>query len=327
MAKILNPSGKVYQHISAHERDYIAIELSSGVTKDEIALKLGRHPSTIGREIRRNGSPVWKAYSAIQAQQRADARNRDAHRKERLKNARIRQYVIERLNQGYTPEQAAGRINRDIGLKTNHESIYLFIYHERRDLIACLVRGHRKRRKRAIKPGKRMVKIPNRTMIAQRPTEIDQRESRGHWEADTVVSRASKESLAVIRERKMQLMFIMKIKRKNAESFKLAIIRMMRRIPPRYRKSITLDNGLENAAHEEIARELKLKIYFCNPYHSWEKGGVENGIGLIRRYLPKKTNFALISRRQISKIEKELNNRPRKTLGFMTPLEVYRSCA
>jgi len=327
MAKVLKSGGKVYNHISARERDIIAVELSSGVSKEEIALKLGRHPSTIGREIRRNGSPVRETYTAIQAQHRADSRSQDAHRKERLKNAKVRHYVVDRIKEGYSPEQVAGRIKHDIGLKTNHESIYLFIYHERRDLIAYLVRGHRKRRKRATKQGKRMVKIPNRTMISQRPPEINQRESMGHWEADTVVSRASKESLAVIRERKMQLMFIMKIKRRNAESFKRAIILMMRRIPSRYRKSITLDNGLENAGHEEIARELKLKIYFCNPYHSWEKGGVENGIGLIRRYLPKKTNFSLISRREISKIEKALNNRPRKTLGYKTPFEVYRSCA
>lgn len=324
---ISNSKEDVYKHISADERDLIAIMLSSGLKQQEVAKKLRRHPSTISREINRNCSPVWKTYSAIQAHQRAEARSQESHRKDRLGDPRTRKYVIRHLKKGYTPEQIAGRINRDIGLKTNHESIYLFIYHERRDMIVYLARGHRKRRKRAIKPGKRVLKIPNRTMITERPAEINQHASIGHWEADTVISRASKESLAVIRERKMQIMYIMKIKRKNAESFKLAIIRMMKKIPKKYRKSITLDNGLENAAHEEIARILKVKIYFCNPYHSWEKGGVENGIGLIRRYLPKKTNFALISKYKISHIETVLNNRPRKSLGFLTPLEVYKNCA
>jgi transposase, IS30 family len=327
MIKIARIKENVYKHISAEERDEIALMLSSGSTKDEVAIELGRHPSTISREVKRNGSSVRKSYSAIQAQNRAEARSQASHWKERLKDSRIRKYVIKKLKQGYTPEQIAGRIYIDIGLQTNYESIYLFVYYDRMDLIVYLVRGHRKRRKRAIKSGKRMLKIPNRTMISERPEEINLRKSIGHWEADTVISRASKESLAVIRERKLQLMYIMKIKRKNAESFKMAIIRMMKKLPKKYRKSITLDNGLENSAHEEIARILNLKIYFCNPYHSWEKGGIENGIGLIRRDCPKKTNFALISKKRIATIEKKLNNRPRKSLGFLTPLESFKNCA
>jgi IS30 family transposase len=327
MTRISHEQGIVYKHIVPEERDFLAMMLSSGLTQKEIAKQLGRHPSTISREIKRNGSCVRHNYLAILAQKRAEARSQNSHRKDRLKNSSVRNYVIDKLKNGYTPEQIAGRIRLDLGLKTNHESIYLFVYYERMDLVKYLVRGHRKRRKRAIKSGKRIVKIPNRTMITERPEEINKRESWGHWEADTVISRASKESLAVIRERKMQLMFIMKIKRKNAESFKLAIIRMMKKVPKKYRKTITLDNGLENAAHEEIARELGVRIYFCNPYHSWEKGGVENGIGLIRRYFPKKTDFALISKRQVAKVESWLNNRPRKTLGFLTPLEVFKNCA
>jgi IS30 family transposase len=164
-------------------------------------------------------------------------------------------------------------------------------------------------------------------MISERPVEIGNRSSYGHWEADTVVSRASKEALAVIRERKMQITFVQKIKRKNAESFKNAVIQMMRRVPRKYRKSITLDNGLENAAHEKISKALKLPIYFCNPYHSWEKGGVENGIGLIRRYFPKKTDFRLISKKRISIVESLLNNRPRKSLKYLTPMEIFKRCA
>ena len=327
MSKIAKGKKNVYKHITPEERDIIAVMLSSNCTKEEIAYALGRHPSTICREVKRNSSPTREVYTAIQAQNRAEARISDSHKKERLKDTKVRKYVFQKLKEGYTPEQIAGRIRKDTDLKTNHESIYQFIYFEKREWIAYLARGHRKRRKRGIKPGKRMVKIPNRTMISERPEAINQKKGKGHWEADTVISRASKESLAVIRERKMQLMFITKIKRKNAESFKLAVIRMLKKVPKKYRKSITLDNGLENAAHEEIARILNVKIYFCNPYHSWEKGGVENGIGLVRRYLPKKTNFALISKKQIAMIEKVLNNRPRKSLQFRTPFEVYKNCA
>jgi len=229
---------------------------------------------------------------------------------------------------GYTPEQVAGRLGLDKpGYKTNHESIYLFIYRERPDLIQYLPRGRRKRQKRSIKPGKRMVKIPNRTMIEDRPSEINDRLEYGHWEADTVVSRQSKSTLVVVRERKLQLIFIRKIPRKDARNMRYAVIDILKRIPQEFRKSITFDNGLENAEHQLIAKRLGVKTYFCNPYHSWEKGGVENGIGLIRRYYPKKTDFSLISDQEIKLIEKRLNNRPRKTLGFLTPLEAYKNCA
>ena len=327
MTKVTNKKENVYKHISPDERDFIAIMHSAGFRMKEIAHELKRNPSTISREISRNSSSVRKNYKAIQAQQRAETRKQESHRKVRLKEPAIQRYTEKKLKQGYTPEQIAGRIKLDLGLKTNHESIYLFIYYDRPDLIVHLVRGHRKRQKRASKTGKRMLKIPNRTMISERPKEISQRASLGHWEGDTIISRASKVTLAVIRERSMQLMFVIKIKRRNASSFKEAIIKMMKRVPKKFRKSITFDNGLENAAHEEISRILNVKIYFCNPYSSWEKGGVENGIGLIRRYFPKKTDFALISKKQVENIESLLNNRPRKSLGFLTPLEVFKNCA
>ena len=329
MEKINTGTGKVYSHLKETERDEISYLLAKGYTQKDIAGRLRRDPSTISREIRRNGSPVRNTrYRANRAQKRSDERKSISHRKIRLKNEIIRDYVIHKLSIDMTPEQIAGKIGSDLkGYKTNYESIYLFIYHERPDLTTCLVRGKRKRQKRSIKPGKRMVKIPNRTMIADRPDKINTKKEYGHWEADTVVSRQSTASLVVIRERRLQIMLIKKIPRRTASHMKHAVIQMLQRFPRRYVKSITFDNGLENAEHELIAKSLGIKTYFCNPYHSWEKGGVENGIGLIRRYLPKKTDFSLISNKYIRSIEERLNNRPRKTLGFLTPLEAYRNCA
>jgi len=329
MKKIREPRKNVYKHLHSYERDEIAYMLAEGYTKKEIALKLNRHPSTIGREIIRNSSQIRvTCYRSNRAQIRADNRKIKSHYKKRLKTDEIRNYVIEKLSMGYTPEQIAGRLGIDKpGYKTNHESIYLFIYSERPDLIRYLPRGRRKRQKRSIKPGKRMVKISNRTMIAERPDEINNRSEYGHWEADTIVSRQSKSTLVVVRERKLQLIFIRKIPRKDAKNMRYAVIDILKRMPQEFRRSITFDNGLENAEHQQIAKRLGVKTYFCNPYHSWEKGGVENGIGLIRRYYPKKTDFSLISDQEIRLIEKRLNNRPRKSLGFLTPLEVYKNCA
>ena len=326
MSEVILRSKKVYKHLKISERDELSFLLSQGFNRKEIAEKIGRHPSTISRELKKNGSAVYKTdYRPNRAQLRADERKKKSHQKQRLKNDKIRNYVEQKLKCGWTPEIIAGRIRIEMpGCVTNHESIYMYIYSERRDLIKYLPRGNRVRRKRAIKQGKRMVKIPNRVMIDHRPAEINNRERFGDWEADTVVSRQSKASLAVIRERKFQLMFINKIERKDSKSMRDSVIMMMKRVPKKFRKSVTFDNGLENALHESIGKKLKVQTYFCNAYHSWEKGGVENGIGLIRRYLPKKTNFALISDEEIIRIESELNNRPRKSLGFLTPLEYYR---
>lgn len=329
MGKLKNTEKKVYKHLQPFERDEIAYMLSAGYNQKEIAVYLCRHPSTISNEIKRNGSQIRNTrYRANRAQLRAEQRKKYAHIKKRLKNDDIKEYVIEKLMEGYTPEQIAGRIGIDKpGCKTNYESIYLFIYNERPDLASLLVRGKRERQKRSIKPGKRIVKIPNRVMIGERPNKINDKSELGHWEADTVISRQSKSALVVVRERKLQLMFIRKISRKNSANMNKAVIEMLKRIPQWLRRSITFDNGLENAGHESIAEKLNVKTYFCNPYHSWEKGGVENGIGLIRRYYPKKTDFSLISDYEIKLIENRLNNRPRKTLGYMTPLEIYKNCA
>ncbi|HXK52966.1 MAG TPA: IS30 family transposase [bacterium] len=326
MDKVTDNNSEVYKHFSESERDNLAVMLAEGKKQVDIAKKMGRHPSTISREIKRNGSPINKTqYRANRAQMRADKRKTESHSKTRLKNPKVRSYVIKKLKEGLTPEQIAGRLKIDHpGLKTNYESIYLFIYKDRPDLVEYLVRGRRKRQKRGIKSGKRMVKLPNRTMIDKRPAEINEKTEYGHWEADTVVSRQSKYALAVVRERRLQVMFIRRIDSKTANNMRQAVIDMLKDIPAEYRKSITFDNGLENAQHEEIAKQLSVQTYFCHPYHSWEKGGVENGIGVIRRFLPKKTDFALISWQQIRSIENRLNNRPRKTLNYLSPLEVFK---
>ena len=329
MKNVQNTRQNVYKQLSADERDVIACLLSAEYSQKEIAQMICRHPSTISREIRRNGSQIRETrYRANRAQMRANETKLLSHKKTRLKNSAIREYVEKKLKQDYTPEQIAGRIYLDTGkFKTNYESVYLYIYNERPDLTKYLVRGKRKRQKRSIKPGKRMVKIPNRTMIDERPKKINDRSECGHWEADTAVSRQSKSALVVVRERKLQLVFIRKIPRKDAVSMRNAVIDILRKFPKSMLRSITFDNGLENADHMTIAKRLGLKTYFCHAYHSWEKGGVENSIGLIRRYLPKKTDFSLISNSRICLIERRLNNRPRKTLGFLTPLEVYQNCA
>jgi IS30 family transposase len=269
-----------------------------------------------------------REYRAIKADHYSNTRSKLSHAKDRLKNDQIRKYCIEKLRIGWSPEQTSGKISEDLpGQYTNYESIYQYIYNDAKYLIQYLARGRQKRQKRGKSRGNRACKIPNRTSIDARPEEINTRSRTGDWEADTMVSKQSKETLVVLRERKIHLTFIVKVRNKSAKELKRAIIKRLKHLPPHLRKSITFDNGTENALHEEIAFELNLKTFFCHAYHSWEKGSVENTNGLIRRFLPKKTDFSLITEDQIMIIEERLNNRPRKTLNYSTPYELLKNCA
>ena len=161
--------------------------------------------------------------------------------------------------------------------------------------------------------------------IDQRPKRVNKRLQPGHWEVDTIISRQSKKALAVSLERKSRVLHINKLHAKESHRLVRALTGRLSRYPKGLRRTITYDNGSENVEHERINRAIGTKSYFCNPFHSWEKGSIEHAIGLIRRFLPKKTNFAIISSYKVRKIENLLNNRPRKCLNFQTPLEVINS--
>jgi len=315
---------KQYTQLTSDERDLIAVHHANGFNISDIAKMLNRNKSTISRELTRNSSKTTKTYLSNQAQKRAEKRKKQAATKEELKCHKIRNFVKNKLKEGYSPEIIAGELALDpSNLKISHESIYLYIYKKRPDLVQYLARSHKKRFKRIPKANKKNNRIPNRIFIDQRPDEINDRSQFGHWESDTVVSRQSKVALAVSIERISKLVKIKKIKQNKADMFSRAIIRRMKRLPSHSRRSITYDNGSENALHEFINDQLNTDSYFCNPYHSWEKGSVENVIGLIRRFFPKKTDFAKITHKRIKEIEFLLNNRPRKCLGFKTPNQVF----
>lgn len=317
---------KQYKQLTSDERDLIAVHHANGFSLGEIAKMIGRNKSTISRELTRNSAPSSKVYLSGQAHKRAKQRKKQAAIKEELKCHKIRNFVKNKLQEGWSPEIIAGTLASDpANMKISHESIYLYIYKKRPDLIKLLARAHKKRFKRAPKTNKKNNRIPHRIFIDQRPQEINDRSEFGHWESDTAVSKQSKVALVVSIERISKLVKIKKIRQNKAEIFSKAIVRRMRSLPPCARRSITYDNGPENAKHEFINDQLNTDSYFCNPYHSWEKGSVENVIGLIRRFFPKKTDFAKITHKRIKEVEFLLNNRPRKCLNFKTPSEVFLS--
>jgi IS30 family transposase len=317
---------KQYKQLTSDERDLIAVHHANGFSLSEIAKMLNRNKSTISRELTRNSAPSSKVYLSSQAHKRAQKRKKLAATKEELKCHKIRNFVSNKLKEGWSPEIIAGTLSSNpSNLKISHESIYLYIYKQRLDLVPYLARSHKKRFKRIPKANKKNNRIPHRIFIDQRPQEVNARCEFGHWEADTAVSRQSKVALAVFIERSSRYIKIKKIKQNKASAFSKAIIRRMITLPPLARRSITYDNGSENTQHEFVNDQLNTDSYFCNPYHSWEKGSVENVIGLIRRFFPKKTDFAKITHKRIKEVESLLNSRPRKCLNFKTPSEVFLS--
>lgn len=315
-----------YSHLSQDDRDMIAVLRGEDRTLRSIAKQMKRDPSTLSRELKRNAPSVHTGYYLPhKAHERAVRRNHESHQRERLKNPKIRSYVRRRIKADWSPELTAGRWNTlHPDSSISHEAIYQWIYAEEQELIPFLVRAHKKRQHRGYSRKHKKSHIPNRISITERPKKIEQRKDVGHWETDTAVSRQSKAALQITTERKTRYTRIAKLPAKTAHAMRVALARRLSRVPTHLRKSITYDNGTENTDHEETNRILGTQSYFCEPYHSWEKGTVENTIGLVRRFLPKKTDFAIVSSKNIRKIERWLNNRPRKCLNFKTPAEAMR---
>lgn len=297
---------------------------------------LGRDPSTICRELRRNIRGERRRYAPRVAHERAQRRIQERGRRERLKDPRIRTYVIRTLKEeDYSPEQIAGTLPHEHpGYSISPEAIYQFVYaqYRRNGYGRCVgedLRGYLKRRHRIRKPKYTSFKkesgpIQNRVFIDDRPREVDERRILGHWEGDSMVSRKSLVALNTLVERVSGLVLITKINNTTAQETTRVVTQRFAPLPEKSRKTMTLDNGHENAGHETIARETGTKIFFAHPYHSWERGTNENTNGLIRWYLPKGTDFATVSDARVTDIEHRLNTRPRKRLGWKTPLQVFQ---
>jgi transposase, IS30 family len=315
-----------YIHLTAEERDQISVLKAEGQSLRSIARLLGRNHTTISRELSRNAPPVRKGrYLSHKAHERAVQKKSHAHQRSRLRNETIRQYVENRLALHWTPELIAGRLPLELkGQTISHEAIYQYIYKERHDLIPSLAKHHKKRQKRGHSHKHRKPHIPNRVSIEERPKSVEKRKQAGHWERDSMVSRSSKACLDVKVERKSRYTFIDKLDRRTAEAVRIAVIARLKPLPESLRRSLTYDNGSEHAEHEIINQALGTRSFFCHPYSSWERGTNENMNGLIRRFLPKKTDFSKVSTDEIKQIEFLLNNRPRKCLNFRTPAEVFR---
>ena len=319
---------KCYNQITQEERDQIAALYAQRESISEIARKLQRNKSTISREISRNKAPIRRVYGACRAQNKARERKIQAGRRPRLKNATVRNYVKRHLRMEWTPEQIAGRLRmRYPQHSICVESIYRFIYDPdvrcQENFVPVLPRAHRIRNRRGQRKTHRKLHIPERISILERPEAVEYRKQAGHWEADTVIARTSKAVLLATVERKSRYTKLTKLKRRTAKQVRMALNRSLSQYGTHLRRTITYDNGQENVEHVIVNKTLGTRSYFCQPFHSWEKGTVENTIGIVRRTFPKKTNFDRIFTSEVKRLERKLNNTPRKILHYQTPKEVF----
>lgn len=314
-----------YRHLSIEERDRLAVYRSKGMSLRKIASLLGRSHSTVVREIKRNAPPIRTGYYlAHKAESRAVTRRKLASSRKRLKSRRIRSYVAKMIRKAWSPELIAGRIKFFKWTeRISPEAIYQWIYLDESKLISYLTRANRKRKKRGYSRKHSKSHIPGRIAIEERPAGAQNRSRFGHWEADTITSRASRPVIQILVERKARYSILNKLPDRKAASMRKTMNKSMCKLPKSLLKTFTYDNGVENTEHQLTNATLGTRSYFCAPYTSQEKGTVENTAGLVRRFFPKRTNFDKISHKQVKRVEKWLNNRPRKCLDYFTPAEVF----
>jgi len=318
---------KTYHQLRHEERFYIWQALRDGKTQKHIAETLGRHPSTLCRELKRNTYAQCHFYTYHWAMQIVTHRKHRANRQKSRKLTDERACLITELIRQYlSPEQVSGYLKQHHDIRLSHETIYRFIYRDatrKSQLKPFLRQGCRHRRKR-YGSGARASCIPNRVSITERPHEVEKKDRLGDWECDTVMGKDRKSVLVTVVDRASLYTACSRVLSHSAHVVSQAIIRMLRPFQERV-KTLTFDNGSEFVQHERIARALEATTYFAHPYSSWERGINENTNGLLRQFFPKQTNFREISWQQVKEAVDHLNNRPRKTRGYRTPNQLFNN--
>ena len=312
-----------YRQLSPEERYMLAALRRQGYNGSQIARSLGRHRSTVCREVRRNSTRADGHYRAFTAQERTNGRRSRSRRNSRF-TAEHFALVDELLCRQWSPEQVAGRLARTGQLSISHETIYRHVWRDKKDggLLYTHLRGARKRRRKRYGAYDSRGRLAGKRMIAERPPEVESRSRVGHWEADTVMGAGTKDCVLTLVERRTGLVLVGKLSDRTAAALSRRAVGLIRRHAGRV-ETVTADNGTEFHDYERVERLTGAAFYFARPYHSWERGSNENANGLLRQYLPKGASRAGLSQQQCNAIAMRLNTRPRKRLGFRTPLECF----
>ncbi|WP_452231653.1 IS30 family transposase [Lacinutrix sp. MEBiC02595] len=322
---------KKHKRLTLKERIQIETLLNENNTKAYIAKRLNRSRSTISREVNKWVQNKYDKYEAHLAHWCAKEDYLNKRNLDKISTySLLRFFVYKGLLSNWTPEQIAGKIKQDYPndpiMTISHEAIYRHIYTRpqaslNKKLIKLLVR--KKTRRRTPKKRRRTgSKIINQVSIDLRPKHIELREEIGHWEGDLMIGKNQKSAIGTIVERKSRYTIIIKLNSRKSDEVAKMFSKKLNLLNQLFKKTMTYDNGIEMAKHEKITQNTGMKIYFAHPYSSWERGTNENTNGLIRRYLPKGTDFNQIDEKSLMSIQEKLNNRPRKIIGYKTPQEI-----
>lgn len=311
--------------LTLYDRQKFEYLLRTKQSMRAIAKVMKRDHSVLVRELKRNGSGDRKKYRADTAQRLFEKRVHKQHRGKLDKHPELKEYVAEGLKKEWSPDVIAGKLKMsELDQTISHESIYHYIYHKEgryEGWYKYLRQGKSKRQKRHTRKNGKL-RIPERISIHERPPYIDERKRYGDWESDSVIFSKQKAILSVQSERKSKLIRMHKAPNKTAEETANALVKTAESLPKELFLTVTFDNGTEGAQHANIKKEYGVDTYFCDPFSSWQKGGVENANKLIRQYLPRSTDLNALSDKDIHDIQEKLNNRPRKCLGYLSPNEI-----
>ena len=318
---------KEYQHLCKAERFYIWQALRDGKTQKHVADALGRHPSTICREIKRNMYAQCRIYTYYWALQILKFRKRRLNRNKFRKLSPEIEALIEKLIRQYlSPEQVSAYLKLHHQISISHETIYRYIYQdkERHAQLKPYLRHGRKKHRKRYGSGARASNIPHRVCITERPVEVEEKVRLGDWECDTVIGLDRRSVLVTVVDRASLFTCVSRVYSRSSKVVCSAIIRILRPYKDRV-KTLTFDNGSEFTEHRKIAQALDAETYFAHPYSSWERGINENTNGLLRQFFPKRTDFRKLTWKQVKDATDNLNNRPRKTRGYLTPNQLFKN--
>ena len=315
------------------EREQISRGIVAGDSIRSIAASLGRAPSTISREIKRNGG--CRRYRACRADQAAWERAKRPKPCKLVINRSLARIVAKQLRALWSPEQIAGLSKcaypNDEGYQVSHETIYRSLFIQARgalkkELLQHLRRTRVMRRSRHKHPGDTgQGQITNTVSIRERPASVEDRAVPGHWEGDLIIG-SNNSQIATLVERHTRYVMLAKVNGKDSETVINALIKQAHKLPRELYKSLTWDRGSEMADHQRFTLATDIKVYFCDPRSPWQRGSNENTNGLLRQYFPKGTDLSVHSQAKLNAVARQLNERPRKTLGFQTPAERFNAC-
>lgn len=318
-----------YKHITPDQRNELSALKRTKTKQKEIAQILGKNRTTIYRESIRNKNKDGKYDARIAKQKTTERRIKANQRFRKIENNKwLREYIIKKLKKYWSPEQISGRLKKkwtkDKSRHIGKDSIYEFIYTERKDLVKYLrCQKGKYRRRYGTRIREKQREEAKKKRIDMRPKIVEKRGRIGDWEGDTIVGGERKIHILTHVERKSGILFADKLERATAGLTEEKTIKRFEKIPRNKKHTLTYDNGSTFASHKETERKTKIDIYFAYPYHSWERGCNENANGLLRQFFPKKSLFANVSQKDIDKAYRLINNRPRKRLNYLTPYEVF----